>query len=78
MTHDCASAKPRFLTRLFISLFAVAVGLLAPTASVAHPLGNFSISHYSGIRVEKTGSAQESGGGCILGGFLENDHFSPS
>src|SRR5262249_10482470 len=27
--------------------------LLAPAPSLAHPLGNFSISHYTGIRVER-------------------------
>src|SRR5277367_1313326 len=54
MRHDCASAKPRFLARYFFPLFAAVVGLLAPTSALAHPLGNFSISHYSGIRVERT------------------------
>jgi hypothetical protein len=29
------------------------------------------------FRPGKTGSAQESDEGCILGGFLENDDFSP-
>lgn len=36
-------------------LLAVAAALLAPAAALAHPLGNFTINHYAGIRVEPAG-----------------------
>jgi ABC-type nickel/cobalt efflux system permease component RcnA len=39
--------------RLAAGLVAAAI-LLAARSSPAHPLGNFSISHYAGIRVEET------------------------
>jgi len=33
------------------ALVAATAALLAPTAALAHPLGNFTINHYAGIRV---------------------------
>ena len=33
------------------STFAVAVMATAPTPAAAHPLGNFTINHFAGIRV---------------------------
>ncbi len=53
MTRNCISAMPRFLTRFVLSAFTGTVLLLAPAAGFAHPMGNFSISHYSSIRVER-------------------------
>jgi nickel/cobalt exporter len=42
----------RALQRLFLAMLAV-VGLLAtPRLGAAHPLGNFSISHYTAIHIE--------------------------
>ena len=39
--------------RLRIALLAALVlGLVLPVAAVAHPLGNFTINHYAGLRVE--------------------------
>src|ERR1043166_1894128 len=37
-------------SRFFAALLLAWV-VLAPRAGTAHPLGNFSISHYSGIRI---------------------------
>src|SRR5215470_5654144 len=59
----CASARlcdrretmaiKRWLVQLVLAGWMM-VGLqLAPAPSLAHPLGNFSISHYTGIRVER-------------------------
>ena len=31
---------------------AIGFGLLVPALALAHPLGNFTINHYAGIRVE--------------------------
>jgi nickel/cobalt exporter len=39
------------LSAAYIAL-VLAVVLFAPTASRAHPMGNFSISHYAGIKIE--------------------------
>jgi ABC-type nickel/cobalt efflux system permease component RcnA len=36
----------------WVSLLIAGI-LLAPRASTAHPLGNFSINHYAGIRIER-------------------------
>jgi|HubBroStandDraft_4_1064222.scaffolds.fasta_scaffold03196_3 nickel/cobalt exporter len=44
--HDHRIARAFFLTLLLFSWLA------NPQASAAHPMGNFSISHYAGIRVE--------------------------
>jgi nickel/cobalt exporter len=45
-------ADKRALRRLFLTMLAV-VGLLAtPHLGSAHPLGNFSISHYTAMRIE--------------------------
>lgn len=41
------------VSRGCIAGLALALILLAPRPSTAHPLGNFSISHYTGIRVEQ-------------------------
>ena len=44
--------------RVFRILSAVAlvlaIGLVAPIAALAHPLGNFTINHYAGITVSPT------------------------
>jgi ABC-type nickel/cobalt efflux system permease component RcnA len=46
-------ANKPLLMPLFLAGWLM-VGLLwAPTPGLAHPLGNFSISHYTGIRVER-------------------------
>ena len=37
--------------RLVVSLAAVALGALVPVAAAAHPLGNFTINHYAGLRI---------------------------
>ena len=42
------SRRPR---RAALALAALAV-LLLPAVAAAHPLGNFTINHYAGIRVE--------------------------
>ena len=38
----------------------------------------FYLSRVLDVDLSKMGTAQESDEGCILGGFLENDDFSPS
>ena len=38
-----------------VCILAVLVGMLAPPSATAHPLGNFSISHYSGLRLTRSG-----------------------
>ncbi len=42
--------KPRALRRLFWALWALVLAL--PAGVSAHPMGNFSISHYAAIRIE--------------------------
>lgn len=37
--------------RLPIAIVALLVGLAVPAVALAHPLGNFTINHYAGIRV---------------------------
>src|SRR5215470_8516184 len=59
----CASARlcdrretmaiKRWLGHFVLAGWLMVGLLLAPTPSLAHPLGNFSISHYTGIRVER-------------------------
>jgi nickel/cobalt transporter (NicO) family protein len=39
------------MRRVAASLLALAALLVAPAAVLAHPLGNFTINHYAGIRV---------------------------
>ena len=39
--------------RVLTAAFAAACFLAFPTLAVAHPLGNFTINHYAGIRVEQ-------------------------
>lgn len=46
-------ANRGFVSRGRIAGLTLALILLAPRLSFAHPLGNFSISHYTGIRVEQ-------------------------
>jgi ABC-type nickel/cobalt efflux system permease component RcnA len=46
-------AYKRLLRHLFLAGWLIVGLLLAPTPSLAHPLGNFSINHYTGIRVER-------------------------
>jgi nickel/cobalt exporter len=41
------------LVRCFLSAIAALSLTLFPLPSSAHPMGNFSISHYAGIRVEQ-------------------------
>jgi ABC-type nickel/cobalt efflux system permease component RcnA len=38
--------------RLAVAPLAIGLGLLLPAIAAAHPLGNFTINHYAGIRVE--------------------------
>ena len=38
--------------RLLAALAAIALALAAPAVALAHPLGNFTINHYAGIRIE--------------------------
>ena len=38
--------------RFGAAVVAVLAGLLVPAIASAHPLGNFTINHYAGIRVE--------------------------
>src|SRR6476661_6392686 len=40
-------------TRLIASVFFAASTMIFTDAAIAHPLGNFSVSHYSAIRVGK-------------------------
>lgn len=42
----------RRLARILLAALLAMVLLANPTASYAHPMGNFSISHYSALRVE--------------------------
>src|SRR5262245_22861631 len=39
--------------RAIITILLAAWIMIVPNSATAHPLGNFSISHYSGIRVSK-------------------------
>ena len=39
--------------RAIITILLTAWIMIIPNSATAHPLGNFSISHYSGIRVSK-------------------------
>jgi len=45
----CTTARLRAAT---VISFVLGVGVLTPRNSRAHPMGNFSISHYAGIRIE--------------------------
>jgi ABC-type nickel/cobalt efflux system permease component RcnA len=47
-----SSTRSRFAAFLWFALAASMA--LTPGNSLAHPMGNFSISHYAGIRVEKS------------------------
>jgi ABC-type nickel/cobalt efflux system permease component RcnA len=38
--------------RALAALLAATVALLLPASALAHPLGNFTINHYAGVRVE--------------------------
>jgi ABC-type nickel/cobalt efflux system permease component RcnA len=53
MRSNATLRRPRFQRHLQISLSALAaIGLLLfPAYAFAHPMGNFSISHYSGISI---------------------------
>jgi ABC-type nickel/cobalt efflux system permease component RcnA len=42
----------RRIRRLVAAGLAIGFGLLVPSLTLAHPLGNFTINHYAGIRVE--------------------------
>src|SRR5262249_46824115 len=46
-------ANKPLLMPLFLAGWLMVVLLWAPAPGLAHPLGNFSISHYTGIRVEQ-------------------------
>jgi nickel/cobalt exporter len=61
MTRDAATMTtlprrsprhPRPAARALAALIAVAAVLVVPALASAHPLGNFTINHYAGIRVE--------------------------
>jgi nickel/cobalt transporter (NicO) family protein len=41
----------RPLLRLLVAGLAVSAGLLVPASASAHPLGNFTINHYAGLRI---------------------------
>jgi ABC-type nickel/cobalt efflux system permease component RcnA len=45
-------ADKRALRRLFLTMLAVVGFLATPHLASAHPLGNFSISHYTAMRIE--------------------------
>jgi ABC-type nickel/cobalt efflux system permease component RcnA len=45
-------AAKRVLRRLLLTILVIAGLLGAPYQSLAHPLGNFSISHYAAMRIE--------------------------
>jgi nickel/cobalt transporter (NicO) family protein len=47
----------RFLPRAAAPLLLLAVWVAIPAAASAHPLGNFTINHYAGIRVAPDGIA---------------------
>jgi ABC-type nickel/cobalt efflux system permease component RcnA len=44
--------RHRRARRLVAALSAVAAALLVPALVLAHPLGNFTINHYAGLRIE--------------------------
>src|ERR1700732_857833 len=46
------ASRPLTLGRVVRALVAVTIFLACPAASFAHPMGNFSISHYAGIRIQ--------------------------
>ena len=48
--HQGAMHLPRSRPRLAL-LAGLLLALIVPAAALAHPLGNFTINHYSGIRV---------------------------
>jgi hypothetical protein len=37
-----------------VALVSLAVLMLTPATAVAHPLGNFTINHYTGVRVSRS------------------------
>src|SRR5438094_2430278 len=47
----------RFVPRVAAPLLLMAVWVAVPAAASAHPLGNFTINHYAGIRVAPDGIA---------------------
>jgi nickel/cobalt exporter len=57
MSSSAARRRPVLgkvrLVRCFLSAIATLSLILFPLRSSAHPMGNFSISHYAGIRVEQ-------------------------
>src|SRR5262249_32074126 len=57
LARSCSRRKTMANKRRLVHLFLAGwlmVGLLwAPAPGLAHPLGNFSINHYTGIRVER-------------------------
>ena len=46
-------SRPLTLGRVICALGAVTVFLSCSAVSFAHPMGNFSISHYAGIRIQE-------------------------
>ena len=49
MTQSAGSRRRRFARAL---LLAVGLSVLLPAISLAHPLGNFTVNHFAGIRIE--------------------------
>jgi ABC-type nickel/cobalt efflux system permease component RcnA len=54
MNWDTMNLKPTTFLRLFRSAILTFGWLLISFLSFAHPMGNFSVSHYSGIRIEQS------------------------
>src|SRR6188508_783748 len=44
--------RPRRRLRGLAALIGVAAAFVIPALAAAHPLGNFTINHYAGVRVE--------------------------
>src|SRR5215813_14500085 len=44
--------KVRFLPRPVVVLLTLGMFLISPSGALAHPMGNFTINHYSGIHLE--------------------------
>ena len=46
------ASSDRRRARLLAAITGIALALAVPAVALAHPLGNFTINHYAGIRVE--------------------------
>jgi nickel/cobalt exporter len=49
MTQSAGSRRRRFARAL---LLAVGLSVLLPAIALAYPLGNFTVNHFAGIRIE--------------------------